>query len=432
MIVLDSWDFSLEISNSQSGGQQRSSYCSEHRPEQDVQVTPEPGTECPICMEPVEERKTFQTMVCPACKRAWFHRDCIQGQAMSAGALCLHCPLCRDSEAFTLEMFIMGIRIPFRLVSSCLAHKTGGCRCCALPGPAPGVLALLCPVLLLSVRVEARRRWREWLLLRDVLDGVPLCLGLSAFAAGLLLLFWRLLDRAGCFEARRCWWERLRLGDVPDGVSFRLGLSALAAVLLLLSGTLLDREAWFEARRCWWERLRLGHARDDVSLCLGLSALGPVLLLLSRLECTGALRARPCRRKRLRPPYARDCVALRLDLLVLCLVLLLLSQGYLALMRRFGARPCRRERFCLRRGQARLEWTLSAASGELLNDDPNAASLCALRLLGSNEEDGSDCCAAVCWGLLWLRVSRCVFWGARADSPGLQELGLLASDSEEL
>uniref|UniRef100_A0A8C5UHY7 PHD-type domain-containing protein n=1 Tax=Malurus cyaneus samueli TaxID=2593467 RepID=A0A8C5UHY7_9PASS len=55
-----------------------SSYCPEHSPQQDAQVTPEPGTECPICMEPVEDRKTFRTMVCPACKKAWFHRDCIQ------------------------------------------------------------------------------------------------------------------------------------------------------------------------------------------------------------------------------------------------------------------------------------------------------------------------------------------------------------------
>ncbi|NXP38179.1 PHF7 protein, partial [Leiothrix lutea] len=114
-----------------------SSYCPQHRPEQDVQVTPEPGTECPICMEPVEDRKTFRTMVCPACKRAWFHRDCIQaraipstpghsrasltlllfalqGQAIRAGLLFFHCPLCRDIKEFLVEMFIMGIRIPFR------------------------------------------------------------------------------------------------------------------------------------------------------------------------------------------------------------------------------------------------------------------------------------------------------------------------------
>ncbi|XP_053831648.1 PHD finger protein 7-like [Vidua macroura] len=91
-----------------------STYCPEHRPEQEVEATPEPGTNCLICMEPVEDRKTFRTLVCPACKRAWFHRDCIQGQAMRAGLLSLRCPLCRDIEEFLAQMFIMGIRIPFR------------------------------------------------------------------------------------------------------------------------------------------------------------------------------------------------------------------------------------------------------------------------------------------------------------------------------
>ncbi|NWT92923.1 G2E3 ligase, partial [Urocynchramus pylzowi] len=90
------------------------SFCPEHRPEQEVQVTPEPGTNCLICMEPVEDRKTFRTLVCPSCKRAWFHRDCIQGQAMCAGALFFQCPMCRDHEDFTVEMFTLGIRIPFR------------------------------------------------------------------------------------------------------------------------------------------------------------------------------------------------------------------------------------------------------------------------------------------------------------------------------
>ncbi|XP_053832156.1 PHD finger protein 7-like [Vidua macroura] len=91
-----------------------STYCPEHRPEQEVEATPEPGTNCLICMEPVEDRKTFRTLVCPACKRAWFHRDCIQGQAMCAGLLSLRCPLCRDIEKFLVQMFIIGIRIPFR------------------------------------------------------------------------------------------------------------------------------------------------------------------------------------------------------------------------------------------------------------------------------------------------------------------------------
>ncbi|XP_064289358.1 PHD finger protein 7-like [Passer domesticus] len=91
-----------------------SSYCPQHRPVQEVRATPEPGTDCPICLEPVEDRKTFNTMVCPKCKRAWFHRDCIQGQAMCAGLLYFCCPLCRNMEDFSVEMMIMGIRIPFR------------------------------------------------------------------------------------------------------------------------------------------------------------------------------------------------------------------------------------------------------------------------------------------------------------------------------
>lgn len=69
----------------------------------------------------------------------------LQGQAMCAGLLYFQCPLCRNSEEFLVQMFIMGIRVPFRLVS-CLVHKTGGCRCCAVPGPAPAVLALACPM----------------------------------------------------------------------------------------------------------------------------------------------------------------------------------------------------------------------------------------------------------------------------------------------
>ncbi|RLV61841.1 hypothetical protein DV515_00019979, partial [Chloebia gouldiae] len=90
------------------------SFCPEDRPEQDVEATPEPGTDCPICMEPVEDRKTFRTLVCPACKRAWFHRDCIQGLAMRSGLLYFLCPLCRNRMLFAVEMFSLGIRIPFR------------------------------------------------------------------------------------------------------------------------------------------------------------------------------------------------------------------------------------------------------------------------------------------------------------------------------
>ncbi|XP_066414478.1 LOW QUALITY PROTEIN: PHD finger protein 7-like [Molothrus aeneus] len=152
-----------------------SSFCPEHRPEQEVEVTPEPDTICSICLEPVEDRKTFTTLVCPMCKRAWFHRDCIQvgalpsalgqqvlsssssssrasltlpvfalqGQAMSAGLLCLKCPLCRDSETFLVDLFLLGIRIPFRQPTwedndafAELGERHGQCnaRDCLYPG----------------------------------------------------------------------------------------------------------------------------------------------------------------------------------------------------------------------------------------------------------------------------------------------------------
>uniref|UniRef100_A0A663ERA1 G2/M phase-specific E3 ubiquitin-protein ligase n=1 Tax=Aquila chrysaetos chrysaetos TaxID=223781 RepID=A0A663ERA1_AQUCH len=117
-------------------------YCWQHRPEQAGEAAPEENTTCLICLDLVEERKSYGTMVCPACKHAWFHRGCIQvgGQALCAGISCFQCPLCRDKELFLSEMLTMGIRIPFRLVSFGPAPKTGGCKRCAAPGAAPAVL----------------------------------------------------------------------------------------------------------------------------------------------------------------------------------------------------------------------------------------------------------------------------------------------------
>ncbi|CAM9516258.1 unnamed protein product, partial [Bubo scandiacus] len=92
------------------------SFCREHRPEQEVEAAPENDTTCIICLEPVEDRKSYHTMVCPACKHAWFHRGCIQGQASCAGIF-FQCPLCRDRDEFLPEMLTMGIRMPLRLPS---------------------------------------------------------------------------------------------------------------------------------------------------------------------------------------------------------------------------------------------------------------------------------------------------------------------------
>ncbi|XP_010139471.1 PREDICTED: G2/M phase-specific E3 ubiquitin-protein ligase-like, partial [Buceros rhinoceros silvestris] len=88
------------------------SFCWEHRPEQTVEATPEEDTSCLLCLELVEEMKSYGTMVCPACKHAWFHRGCIQGQAVHGGFSLFQCPLCRDRDLFRKEMLTMGIRVP--------------------------------------------------------------------------------------------------------------------------------------------------------------------------------------------------------------------------------------------------------------------------------------------------------------------------------
>ncbi|NWS50770.1 G2E3 ligase, partial [Probosciger aterrimus] len=92
------------------------SYCWEHRPQQREEVAPE-STTCLICLDSVEGRTAYGTIVCPVCKHAWFHRACIQGQAMRTGIFCLQCPLCRNRNQFLMEMLFMGIRIPARQAS---------------------------------------------------------------------------------------------------------------------------------------------------------------------------------------------------------------------------------------------------------------------------------------------------------------------------
>ncbi|XP_064374626.1 PHD finger protein 7-like [Dromaius novaehollandiae] len=90
------------------------SFCSEHCPEQAVPVRPDEETTCIICMERVDEKLSFGTMVCPACRGAWFHRGCIQGQASRAGRECFRCPQCKNKRKFLPEMLKMGIFVPFR------------------------------------------------------------------------------------------------------------------------------------------------------------------------------------------------------------------------------------------------------------------------------------------------------------------------------
>ncbi|NXE17271.1 G2E3 ligase, partial [Lophotis ruficrista] len=90
------------------------SFCWEHRPQQAVRATPAENTTCLICLDPVEDTVSYGTMVCPACKHAWFHRGCIQKQALHAGFSCFTCPHCQNEYRFLMEMLTMGIRIPHR------------------------------------------------------------------------------------------------------------------------------------------------------------------------------------------------------------------------------------------------------------------------------------------------------------------------------
>ncbi|XP_009988106.1 PREDICTED: PHD finger protein 7-like, partial [Tauraco erythrolophus] len=90
------------------------SFCHEHCPEQAVEAALEGNTTCLICLEPVGDRKSYGTVVCPACKHAWFHRGCIQKQALHAGFSCFCCPHCQNEYRFPMEMLTIGIRIPRR------------------------------------------------------------------------------------------------------------------------------------------------------------------------------------------------------------------------------------------------------------------------------------------------------------------------------
>ncbi|XP_056185618.1 PHD finger protein 7-like [Falco biarmicus] len=90
------------------------SFCWRHRLVQRVRAMQRDQTLCLICRDEVAGRPCYTTMVCPSCASAWFHRRCIQGQALRSGLHHFRCPLCRDMTAFQAEMFRLGIKIPDR------------------------------------------------------------------------------------------------------------------------------------------------------------------------------------------------------------------------------------------------------------------------------------------------------------------------------
>ncbi|XP_039641028.1 G2/M phase-specific E3 ubiquitin-protein ligase [Perca fluviatilis] len=92
------------------------SYCPDHSPTQSLCVSSDLSLpqSCSICLDPIEPVLSYSVLKCPSCHSSWFHRDCVQRQAHSAGLFFFRCTLCNNKEVFQEEMQRMGIYIPER------------------------------------------------------------------------------------------------------------------------------------------------------------------------------------------------------------------------------------------------------------------------------------------------------------------------------
>nr|XP_033809342.1 G2/M phase-specific E3 ubiquitin-protein ligase [Geotrypetes seraphini]XP_033809343.1 G2/M phase-specific E3 ubiquitin-protein ligase [Geotrypetes seraphini] len=91
------------------------SYCWDHRPVQNSPtIRPSESSPCTICLEFVEHLPSYNILQSPCCKTAWFHRQCLQYQALSAGLYFFRCSACNNKEKFQNEMLRLGIHVPER------------------------------------------------------------------------------------------------------------------------------------------------------------------------------------------------------------------------------------------------------------------------------------------------------------------------------
>lgn len=89
------------------------SFCWKHRPVQIITSNNyRDSLPCTICLEFIEPVPTYSILRSPCCKNAWFHRDCLQAQAINAGVFFFRCTICNNSDIFQKEMLRMGIHIP--------------------------------------------------------------------------------------------------------------------------------------------------------------------------------------------------------------------------------------------------------------------------------------------------------------------------------
>ncbi|KAL5239020.1 hypothetical protein ACI65C_006430 [Semiaphis heraclei] len=96
---------------------QKVSFCQKHCIKQIIdssELKNSAPTKCAICKDAVTPSRSLNSIWALCCKRnAWFHRECIQDLALSAGYF-FKCPLCNDVEKFKSRMLTLGIYIPSR------------------------------------------------------------------------------------------------------------------------------------------------------------------------------------------------------------------------------------------------------------------------------------------------------------------------------
>ncbi|KAM8921247.1 G2/M phase-specific E3 ubiquitin-protein ligase [Pelodytes ibericus] len=91
------------------------SYCWDHRPVQNIHPSQTGGSStCTICLETVDNVPSYHVLHGPCCNSSWFHRDCLQYQALNAGLYFFRCTVCNNKDEFQSEMLRMGIHIPER------------------------------------------------------------------------------------------------------------------------------------------------------------------------------------------------------------------------------------------------------------------------------------------------------------------------------
>ena len=109
----------------------------------DIKSSDNEETTCVICYEKLDITAKLTSIWAPCCCiRGWFHRDCIQRLALSAGYF-FKCPICNDKDHFQDVMLYFGIYIPERdasweLVPNAyeeLLHRHNRCdaACCHCP-----------------------------------------------------------------------------------------------------------------------------------------------------------------------------------------------------------------------------------------------------------------------------------------------------------